>query len=198
MQRRELISTIPALALGASGIFTSNEADAFIPFLLRILLGGVLRGTVARVVAPNIVRRLVTTASLGLRASGILAVSSDIALAYEKHRASEIWVAGRAEQPLIVSTQQGTTMKREQVYLGYRVIDAETGNIEKIGLKNVSIESNKKISLSYLVNNLPYTGAKFIEGIATLDSRGHQANNQFQFTERKIVIVANLSDVESS
>lgn len=202
MQRREFIAALPALVLGTSGIIISDDSDAFIPFILRLLLGGVVRGTVARAVtttvARAVVRGLVTTASLGLRASGILAVSSGIALAYEKHRASEIWVAGSAEQSLTVSTEQGTATKREQVYLGYRVIDAETGKIEKIGLKNVSIEPDKQISLSHLVKGLPYTGAKFIEGLATFDSKGLHENNRFQFTERKTVIVANPSEVELS
>jgi hypothetical protein len=141
---------------------------------------------------------MVTTASLGLRASGILAVSSGVALAFEKHGASEIWVAGSAEQSLTVSTTEGTATKREQVYLGYRVIDVQTGNIEKVGLKNVSIEPDKKISLSHLVRDLPHTGAKFVEGLAAFDSKGLRENDRFQFENRKTVVVADPSEVEAS
>lgn len=204
MQRRKFVVALPALALGTSGLLTHEDVNAFLPFpfLIRLLLGGVVRGTVTRTVtatvARTVVTRMVTTASLGLRASGILAVSSGVAIAYEKHRASEIWVAGRAQQALSISTEQGTAIKREQVYLGYRVIDAETGNIEKIGLKNVSLEPDKKITLSHLVKDLPYTGAKFVEGLATFDSKGLHPNDRFQFMEKKTVIVAGPSEVESS
>lgn len=202
MQRREFITTLPALALGTSGLVISDLSHAFFPLLFRLLLGGVVRGTVTRAVTTTVtrtvVRKMVTTASLGLRASGILAVSSGVALAFEKHGASEIWVAGSAEQSLTVSTTEGTATKREQVYLGYRVIDVQTGNIEKVGLKNVSIEPDKKISLSHLVRDLPHTGAKFVEGLAAFDSKGLRENDRFQFENRKTVVVADPSEVEAS
>jgi hypothetical protein len=198
MKRREFIATLPALSLGAAGIITPNESHAIVPFVFRLILGGVVRGSVTRTVTTTITRQAITTASLGLRASGILAVSSGVAFAFEKYGASEIWVAGSAEQSLTVSTEQGTAAKREQVYLGYRVVDVETGSIEKIGLKNVSIEPDKKISLSHLVKDLPHTGVKSVEGLAAFDSKGIRSNDRFQFTDRKIVVVADPSEVELS
>jgi hypothetical protein len=198
MKRREFIAVLPGLALGATGVITPNTSHAIVPFLLRLMLGGVIRGSVSRTVATTVTRHVITTASLGLRASGILAVSTGVALAYEKYGASEIWVAGSAEQGLTVSTEEGAADKREQVYLGYRVVDIETGAVDKVGLKNVSIEPDKKISLSHLVKDLPKTGAKYVEGVAAFDSKGASSNHRFQFTDRKIVIVADPAEVEPS
>lgn len=202
MKRREFITAAPALLVASSSLLTTGESEAFLPFLLRLLVGGVVRGTVTRAVTTTVTRtvtrQMVATASLGLRASGLLAVSSGVALAYEKHQASEIWVAGQAEQTVSISTEEGVVSKREQVYLGYRVVDVESGRVEKIGLKNVSINPEKPISLSHLVKNLPNTGAKFVEGLASFDSKGQQVNSRFSFTERKTIIVASADEVKSS
>ena len=201
MNRREFSSLLPVVAVGSAGLVVPKESDAVWPLLLRLFLGGVIRGSITRTttvaIARGVTARMVTTASLGLRTSGILAVSASVAHAYEKHRASEIWVTGKAEQAVTVSTEKGASAKREQVFIGYRIVDIESGKVDKVGLKNVSIEPDKKLFLSHLITDLPYSGAKFVEGLATFDSKGQRVNDNFHFPERKIVIVANSDDVRS-
>lgn len=203
MNRRKVIINLPIAAVFAPTIIVHRECEAAIPVLgyfLKLFLGGVVRGSITRtavVVGSRVVAsKMVTTVSLGLTASGILAVSPAIAQAFEKFNASEIWVAGAGSQNVKVVSESGSGTKREQVYLGYKIIDIDSGKVEKVGLKNVSIDQGKQISLTHLIKDLPNPGAKYIEGIGTFDSKGRLNNESFRFSEKKTVIVAPSSDIE--
>lgn len=200
MKRREFNIAVPAIFIvGATASPVAEPIPLIVPYLFRLVLGGVVRGTIARTATTTITSSMVATASLGLRASGLVAVTAGVAYAYEKHKASEVWVRGSAEQKVTLQNQPAASSKREQVYMNYRVVDIETGQIEHQGVaKNVSVEADKPLSLSHLVKDLPYVGAKFVEGLATFDSKGTKPNPRFSFFERKVVIVADASEVTSA
>lgn len=200
MDRRELLKYMTCMAIMPTGLIIPKQSEAAIPAVLatlaRLLVGSFLRGGVTRAVTHQVSRKMVTASSLGLKASGLFAVSSSVALAYEKHNASAIWVAGQsASQNVEILTEPNKSSKREMVYMGYRVIDLETKKVEKVGLQNISTEPDKRISLDFVVKNLPHTGAKLVEGIAYSDPVNKKRNPNFYFTESKVVIVADRNSV---
>lgn len=198
MKRRTVITASPALVACPALLLAPATSQAVWPWIMRLIFGGVVRGTVTRTVTATVTRSFVATASLGLQGVGLAAVAVGVAKAAEKHKADNVWVAGSAQHELKIAADVGPSAEREQVYLGYRVVDLASGEVERIRLKSVSTEPDKGVSLTHIVRDLKYTGPKFVEGVASLDPKGEQPHPRFASSGRRVVIVARPDEVELS
>jgi len=200
VNRRDfLIASGSAVITAFSGLY-SGKSLAFFPFLLRLMLGVGVRGTVTGVITRNaarqfIKRQLVRSLSVGINATAISAVTEGLAYAYKKSGASALWLPGDNQQNLIIEAFPNQIGKREQIYVGYKVTDVASQSEEQRRIA-LSFTSNN-ISTKFTVTKLPYaTGLKLVEGLVSFDPAGKEINPHYVFTQAQHVYVADPEDVE--
>ena len=206
--RRQVTAALVAIPAGCLLQGLPQTASPFIPFLLRILLQGAFRTTVSRTVTTTAVRALAagatrtvvttfrTVGSLGISATGLASVSAAVWAMASEYKVRQIWVAGSGVSNNLSLASDKATTELERVFVGYRVIDANTGELEKRSLRMASSRpGSQPFVFPFEVRDLPFPGLKRIEAFVSLDKEGMEPHPGFLVDEPQTILVAHPTEV---
>lgn len=203
MKRRPLVLGPCAGVLTAPPMLLhAGAGHAAVPWLISLILGRVVRGTLTRTVTTQVARTMVVAPRALMQVAGLAAVTAGVAVAYREARAQGLWLTGDAQHPVRFSAAPGdpadpeVQRPRHAVYMGLRVRDAATGEVEYQSVpKAVYIGPGLPLHLQEVVTDLRAAGAKLVEGFATRDPKGREPHPAFRFPEPSRVLVAAPEDV---
>jgi hypothetical protein len=203
MNRRHLVlGPFAGMVAAPQLLLHAGSATAAAPWLVSLLLGRLVQGTVTRTVTTQVARTMVVAPRALMQVAGLAAVTAGVAMAYREARAHGLWLTGDARHPVKFSVapseqnEPDVQRSRHAVYMGLRVCDAVSGVVEHQSVpKAVYVAPGLPLNLQEVVTDLRAAGTKLIEGFATRDPKGREPHPAFRFPEPRTVLVASPEDV---
>lgn len=206
--RRNANIAVGGILTGASLFITPSESNAYLQFLLRLILQGAFRSTVSRTVTTTATRTLAngavrtavtsfkTIGSLGMTATGIATVSGTVWAIAKNNNAKQIWVADQETVNRFQLVSDKATTETVRIFPGYRIVDASTGKIERTSvIEATAIAGSKPFEFTFEVKNLPNQGLKRIEPFVSYDEKGEKPHPGYRTSHPEIVYVTEPSEV---
>lgn len=199
--RRDFIKLSALYSVSASGILIPiNQANAFLPILARILLGGMFRAGVtrgavaagARMISGSYLRSL---ASTGL---AVASVSSNIYELMQEHDAKTIWVNQGVTNIFHVTGQGENDSEVINTNFYYNFKDAVSNSVQKeLYAGMLVVPPRKSFKFSFEINELPFTGVYKISGRTDSSRVNIIESDNFILASRDDVILNRSSQGEA-
>jgi hypothetical protein len=203
MNRRPLVlGPCASLITAPPLLLHTGPSSAAVPWVVSLLLGRMVRGTLTRTVTTQVARTMVVAPRALMQVAGLAAVTAGVAVAYREVRAHGLWLTGDTRHPVKFSAapseleQPDLQRLRHAVYMGLRVRDQVSGAVEYQSVpKAVYVGPRLPLNLQEVVTDLRVAGTKLVEGFATRDPKGREPHPAFRFPEPRTVLVASPEDV---